>query len=145
MEHWLENEYIFRGIYIHINEISLSESETEKEKVLEVICKPMNEDESKRGLMVEESTHGEIDRNLKDTEKEVKKNDEELTFIQTEINVLSIMRIMINENETIFSWLGRKSAESGTGEMIQGENARGRRLMAKNSKLTWKIIGKAEL
>lgn len=81
----------------------MSESETEKEKVLEVICKPMNEDESKGGLMVEESTHGEIDRNLKDTEKEVKKNDEELTFIQTEINVLSIMRIMINENETIFS------------------------------------------
>lgn len=96
----------------------------------------MNEDESKGGLMVEELIHIEIEGNLKDTEKEVKKNDEELAFIQTEINVLSIMRIMINENETTSSQLGRKSTESGTGEMIQGENARGRRLMAKNSKLT---------
>lgn len=54
MEHWLENEYIFRGIEIHINEISLSESETEKENVLSIIEQPMNEDESKGGLMVEE-------------------------------------------------------------------------------------------
>ena len=145
MEHWLENEYIFRGIDIHINEISFSDSETEKEKVLELVWKPMNEDESKGGLMVEELKYIEIERNLKDTEKDGEDNDEELAFIQTEINVLSIMRIMINENETIFSPLGRKSTESGTGEMIQGENARGRRLMAKNSKLTWKIIGKAEL
>lgn len=96
----------------------------------------MNEDESKGGLMVEELKYIEIERNLKDTEKDGEDNDEELAFIQTEINVLSIMRIMINENETIFSPLGRKSTESGTGEMIQGENARGRRLMAKNSKLT---------
>jgi hypothetical protein len=68
-----------------------------------VICEPINEDERKVISMVEEFEHGEIDRNLKDTEKEVKENDEELAFIQTEINVLSIMRIIINENETMFS------------------------------------------
>ena len=68
-----------------------------------MICEPINEDERKVISMVEELEHGEIDRNLKDTEKEVKENDEELAFIQTEINVLSIMRIIINENETMFS------------------------------------------
>ena len=65
--------------------------------------------------MVEELKHVQIERNLKDTEKEVKQNDEGLLLIQTEINVVSIMRIIINENETIFSRLGRKSTESGTG------------------------------
>lgn len=90
-----------------------------------MICEPINEDESKGGLMVEEFEHGEIDRNLKDTEKEVKKNDEGLLLFQMGINLVSIMRIIMNESETTSSQLGRKSTESGTGEMMQGENARG--------------------
>ena len=59
---------------------------------------------------------------MKDTEKAGKKNDEGLLLIQTEINLRSIMRMIINENETTSSQLGRKSTESGNIWVRQYEN-----------------------
>ena len=64
--------------------------------------------------MVEEYLQSQVLKNLRDTEKMVRKNDEELAFIQTGIKLVSIMSV-INENETTSSQLGRKSTESGTG------------------------------
>ena len=92
-------------------------------------------------MMVEGQRQIQIERNLKDTKNGGGENDEGLLLIQTEINLRSIMRIMINENETTSSQLERKSTESGTGQIMkgetprEGENARERCLMAKNSKL----------
>ena len=65
--------------------------------------------------MVEEYLQSQVLKNLRDTEKMVRKNDEELAFIQMEKNLRSIMRMIINESETTSSQLGRKSTESGTG------------------------------
>lgn len=100
---------------MHINEISLRDTEPEKENILDLTDQSTNEDERKVISMVEELKHGQIERNLKDTEKWMKENDEGLLLIQTEINVVSIMRMIINEHETTSSQLGRKSTESGTG------------------------------
>ena len=53
MEHLLGNEWWLGMIEKHINEISLSGSETEKENILDLIEEPMNEDERKIFMMVE--------------------------------------------------------------------------------------------
>ena len=69
---------------------------------------------------------------MKDTENGGWKNDEGLLLIQTEINLRSIMRMIMNENETIFSRLGRKSTESGIIYMHEIESVPRRSTIVRN-------------
>ena len=82
--------------------------------------------------MVEEYLQSQILKNLRDTEKRVRKNDEELAFIQMEKNLRSIMRMIMNESETTSFQLGRKSTESGNIWVRQHENVLRKSLIVKN-------------
>lgn len=82
--------------------------------------------------MVEEYLQSQVLRNLRDTEKRVRKNDEELAFIQMEKNLRSITRMIMNESETTSSQLGRKSTESGNIWVRHHENVLRKSLIVKN-------------
>lgn len=82
--------------------------------------------------MVEEYLQSQVLKNLRDTEKRVRKNDEELAFIQMEKNLRSITRMIMNESETTSSQLGRKSTESGNIWVRHHENVLRKSLIVKN-------------